>query len=55
MNKPKAISPLSNLNESYWHKIKSPFGNKEYVPKLIDINPNQFQHKNRFIFFNFFI
>jgi len=30
-------------NESLWIKMKSPFGTEEYIPKLIDINPEQFQ------------
>jgi hypothetical protein len=46
MNKPKRIRSLSNLNESHWHKIKSPLGNKEYIPKLIDINPNEIKQNN---------
>lgn len=48
MNKPLEINSLSKLKESLWLKIRSPEGSNEYIPKLIDINPNQLkQHSNK--------
>lgn len=43
MNKPNKINSLSKLNKSPWYKIKSPLGAEEYLPKILDINPNYFQ------------
>ncbi len=56
MNKPNDIIPLSKLNLSHWQQIKSSSGYKEYIPKLIDINPDQdkqYNHKWRSVYFCF--
>ena len=68
MNKPKEIDSLSKLKESPWLKIRSPSGSNEYIPKLIDLNPenlkeypNKFKYElffarktNKIVFTNFF-
>lgn len=48
MNKPPEINCLSRLKESLWLRIRSSEGSNEYVPKLIDINPNQYSNKSKF-------
>lgn len=56
MNKVNEISPLSKMNQSAWYKVKSPDGDEEYIPKIMDIKADylkQYLNKSRFNYFIF--
>ncbi|CAF4009232.1 unnamed protein product, partial [Rotaria sp. Silwood1] len=37
------MSKITNTNQSIWLKMKSPFGQEQYIPRIIDITADNIQ------------
>ncbi|CAF1535970.1 unnamed protein product [Rotaria sp. Silwood1] len=52
------MSKITNTNQSIWLKMKSPFGQEQYIPRIIDItadNIQQYKQKSRCMKFCLFL